>query len=389
MWKKGIRALVWAGLCSLLVAPVGCNRPCEEDGKRACRELAEQVAEGSGGEEHENRIAALSEACEGGSSAACEAIRDLVLESPDGLNNATLHELLGSIRSGCEEGATEGETALCEVLIETTTNEHARARAAATRELAEACIVTSHRPGCERAVELLYDSDQDTIRLAGERERTRVAATKGCEAGSAALCAIQGELDAEHERREEERRAREREREEERAREQAVRDGMRSGHLNCSDWAGSRRGTERLQMCEHLAETVREGRTNSTSRSFMQRYLRDELGVRRISGYIIANVGENLYEAVMRGYDSYFGVSYPRGQHFLLRTTVTDYSSRGRFNSWVTKVGTRDIDTVNGFVETWDIYEESRIGGLWHHVRQAAAGHETSRTASAMLRALR
>jgi hypothetical protein len=140
-------------------------------------------------------------------------------------------------------------------------------------------------------------------------------------------------------------------------------------------------------VCETLMEAIRNGRTSSAGRSSIQEYLRSR-GVSRLNGFIVARIEAGLYEAMRRSYDPYWDISYPRGQHFLLRTEFTDYTSRGRFSMWVEEDGQQTITTTSGFVEVWTIYRESALGGAWQFVRDARAGDETSMTASQLLLAL-
>src|SRR5690625_7619699 len=109
----------------------------------------------------------------------------------------------------------------------------------------------------------------------------------------------------------------------------------------------------------------------------MQRYLRDDLGVRQISEYMIADLGDDTYEAVMLGYSSYFSTHYPKGKHFILNATVTRYGSKGRFKSWVAKTGTRAIRAKDGLYETWNVYKESKAGGLWGIAGSGRGGQGT------------
>lgn len=140
-------------------------------------------------------------------------------------------------------------------------------------------------------------------------------------------------------------------------------------------------------ICDTLIEAIATGRTSSAGRSQVQTYLRDR-GVSRLIGYIVARVDQGLYEVVRRSYDSYWDISYPRGQHFLLRTELTDYTSQGRFSMWVEEVGSVPITTTNGFEQVWPIYAESILGQAWQGVRDARAGAQTSDAARELLLAL-
>jgi hypothetical protein len=142
-----------------------------------------------------------------------------------------------------------------------------------------------------------------------------------------------------------------------------------------------------MPVCMALWDAIVDGRTSSDGREMIQGYLRG-LGVSRLNGFIVARVDTGLYEAMRRTYDPYWDISYPRGQHFLLRTLLTEYTTRGNFRMWVTEVGTREITTTNGFVQTWNIYEESVLGQAWQEVRDASAGYQTQSAARTLLLAL-
>jgi hypothetical protein len=90
---------------------------------------------------------------------------------------------------------------------------------------------------------------------------------------------------------------------------------------------------------------------------------------------MIARHDDGVYEVKMRR----------ERNHAILMTTVTSFTTRGHFNIWMRDMGSRQIDTVNGFTQTWNVYQEDTLGGLIHHVRRARAGDETSENARAAM----
>ncbi|MCB9533404.1 MAG: hypothetical protein H6698_03630 [Myxococcales bacterium] len=157
---------------------------------------------------------------------------------------------------------------------------------------------------------------------------------------------------------------------------------IQRGDVDCAEW--ERETGAPASICEALNEATYSGRTSPRGRAAIAEYLRAG-GLRRIRGYIVARADLGVYEAVMRGYDEYWGVSYPRGRHFLLYTTSTDFVSTGSFDLWATKTGTRLVSLNNGFEEIWDEYEESDLGEAWQAVRDARAGEPTAAAARALL----
>ncbi|GAH39058.1 unnamed protein product, partial [marine sediment metagenome] len=79
---------------------------------------------------------------------------------------------------------------------------------------------------------------------------------------------------------------------------------------------------------------------------------------RKFYGYIVARFDANLYEIAPMRWDYYWG-SYPSMKHAILRTMTVEYTTKGTFSLWVKDVGTMPITTVDGFQETWTVYEEA------------------------------
>ena len=153
----------------------------------------------------------------------------------------------------------------------------------------------------------------------------------------------------------------------------------RATNVDCSALAELDRA-----VCVELAQAVERGRTTPSGREDVQSYLRSH-GLRRFSGFMIANVGDDLYEVSKLAYNDYFDISYPAGKHLLLQTVTTQFTSKGRFRLWARKVGEEEIRTKDGFTQTWDVYRESPLGELWQAVRKAPAGTPTSQAARALL----
>jgi hypothetical protein len=257
----------------------------------------------------------------------------------------------------------------CEAEVTAACIELARARS-------EAAVASSSMDRVTAAIDLaLYACELQELSEADCPHLSRLRARR------ASLEAAEAErVRQEQERaRQEQERARAAERQE---RLDRLRNQARNGQVNCGEWVTHTSVPRRV--CDALADTISEGRTSTASRNALREYLRDR-GLRKIRGYIIARIDSGVYEAVMRGYDEYWGVSYPRGQHFLLFTNFTQYSSRGTFNLWVTKTGTRDVPLQSGFTETWDLYTESTLGSRWQAVRDARAGRPTSAAARDLL----
>lgn len=370
-----LRVLILTIAC--LVLFVQCT-PCKYNGTKQCEKIGQQVVDKED-EKNELKVATrLAKACERYSEAACREIGRLFKEEYASLSKPTITAFREALVKTCSVAPKrKNKTDFCALAYEVTTETRQEWN---TRS--DLCGTQNHVASCASVLENLGNG-RGYHRWSGLDVITgKLHATSGCAAGDEKLCEIKEDLKKEQERRE----RREKERKE---RDQRVESGIQSGTVDCNEWAYPLKSQRRVQMCEYLAETVREGRTSSRARRYMQRYLRDDLGVRQISAYMIADLGDDTYEAVMLGYSSYFSTHYPKGKHFILNATVTRYGSKGRFKSWVTKTGTREIQTKDGFYETWNVYKESKVGGLWGLVRSARAGHATSSAARDMLRVMR
>jgi hypothetical protein len=82
-------------------------------------------------------------------------------------------------------------------------------------------------------------------------------------------------------------------------------------------------------LCEALGTAVETGRTTPKGRRDLRKHLKDR-GYFRLRGYIVGKIGRGLYEIYR----------YGRRYHALLKTTLTEYRSKGRFNLWAKKIGT-------------------------------------------------
>jgi hypothetical protein len=136
-------------------------------------------------------------------------------------------------------------------------------------------------------------------------------------------------------------------------------------------------------LCNALRHPITTGRTNSSSRKQLRKYLKNK-GLRKFRGFIVGEIGRNQYEVAKLGYNDYFGISYPTSKHLILNTKLTNYNSRGNFVIWVEKTGTKAVNTSSGF-QTWDVYTESILGEYWQAVRKAKAGYQTADTARSLL----
>lgn len=131
-------------------------------------------------------------------------------------------------------------------------------------------------------------------------------------------------------------------------------------------------------VCTAIFQIKKDGRSTPALRATIKDYLNGR-GYKRIYGYIVAKVGSGTYEAAwLTG--SYWGY-VPSSKHFILKTTMTDYSTKGKFNMWARKEGTTSIETTNGFAEDWDIYREDAFGSVIQDIYDAPAGYQTSKAA--------
>jgi hypothetical protein len=132
-----------------------------------------------------------------------------------------------------------------------------------------------------------------------------------------------------------------------------------------------------VELCLALAEAIEKGRTSRSGRKDLRKYLKDR-GYFRLRGYIVARHGTGVYEIYR----------YGRRYHALLKTNATQYTTRGRFNLWAAKVGSREIKTKNGFTQTWDVFEEDAFGSTVQAIFSARAGNPTRDAARKVLKAL-
>ena len=137
-------------------------------------------------------------------------------------------------------------------------------------------------------------------------------------------------------------------------------------------------------VCEALfgikQETIDKaaGRSTPAQRRTVKEYLADR-GYKKIWGYIVAQTSPGRYEAAWLR-NTYWG-AVPTSNHFILKTTLTEYASTGTFSLWARQVGTEEIYLKSGFTETWDVYEEDAFGSVIQAIWDAPAGWETSKAA--------
>lgn len=87
---------------------------------------------------------------------------------------------------------------------------------------------------------------------------------------------------------------------------------------------------------------------------------------RPIEGFIVARLEGSVYEcATLRLVPSCAGLTcptppfvVPTGEHYLLETTQSEFTSKGRFTVLARNAGTRKVAGVDGFSRNVDVYEE-------------------------------
>jgi len=131
------------------------------------------------------------------------------------------------------------------------------------------------------------------------------------------------------------------------------------------------------EVCNALVEAIQNGRTSYKGRTDLQQYLKDR-GYFRLRGYIVAQHETGVYEIFRYGHRL----------HAILETNLTEYTTRGNFALWAQKTGSRDITTVNGFAQTWNVFQEDPFGSVVQKVFDAPAGQRTSDAARVVLKAL-
>ena len=136
-------------------------------------------------------------------------------------------------------------------------------------------------------------------------------------------------------------------------------------------------GNVPIDLCKAFVHAIQNGRTTPRGRRALRRYLKDR-GYFRLRGYIVASHGSGIYEIARSG----------RRKHAILKTSLTSYSTKGRFALWAQKTGTRTIDTVNGFTQEWNVFKEDAFGSVVQAVFNARAGDATKEAAQTALLAL-
>lgn len=154
--------------------------------------------------------------------------------------------------------------------------------------------------------------------------------------------------------------------------------GLIAGRVSESDCRRLRReGHVPFVLCQALAEATIDGRTSPAGRRAIRTFL-TERGYFRLHARIVHRHDVGVYEIYR----------YGRRQHALLLTNLTQYSSQGRFALWAKRVGSREIKTVNGFTQAWDVFREDAFGSVVQAVFDAPAGEQTMSAARTALRAL-
>ena len=69
-------------------------------------------------------------------------------------------------------------------------------------------------------------------------------------------------------------------------------------------------------------------------------------------------------------------------------TSLTEYSSKGRFTLWAVERDKRQITTTEGFAQSWKVFEETPFGSAVEMVFRAPAGDATTEAATETLKAL-
>lgn len=125
-----------------------------------------------------------------------------------------------------------------------------------------------------------------------------------------------------------------------------------------------------------LARALISGRTDAKGRAAFKDFLRSR-GINRVSGWIVALVGADIYEAAWTRISYDWGIRVPAGKHFLLKATRTRFETTGTFKKWVMDLGTESITTKRGSVEEWNVFIESELGEAYQEILRAPAGYQT------------
>ncbi len=132
-------------------------------------------------------------------------------------------------------------------------------------------------------------------------------------------------------------------------------------------------------VCEALFDIKSKGRSSSATRGPVNRFL-EERGYKKLWGYVIQRLDPSLYEvAWMR--NTGWGY-FPSDSHFVLKTNLTEYSSKGTFTLWAKKTDNIEVELTSGFDANWDVYEEDAFGSVIQGIYDAPAGDPTSNAAN-------
>ena len=148
-----------------------------------------------------------------------------------------------------------------------------------------------------------------------------------------------------------------------------------SGTVDC--WKASSLDVLSYEACDDIKDAMRVGRTSPSGRKAMKDVLRGR-GINKIKGYMIARLGDNLFEAKLLSSDYDWGIGLSTDKRFLLTTVVTDFYTTGVFHIWVERLPAESVTTKSGAYEFWPSYRESLIGTAYQIVRDARAGDDTA-----------
>jgi hypothetical protein len=148
-----------------------------------------------------------------------------------------------------------------------------------------------------------------------------------------------------------------------------------SGTVDC--WKASSFDVLSYEACDDIVDAMRVGRTSRSGRTAMKDVLRGR-GINKIKGFMIARLGDNLFEAKLLSSEYDWGIGLSTDKRFLLTTVVTDFYTTGVFRIWVERLPAESVSTKSGAYELWPSYRESLIGTAYQIVRDARAGDDTA-----------
>jgi len=145
-------------------------------------------------------------------------------------------------------------------------------------------------------------------------------------------------------------------------------------------WKASRLDVLSYDACDDIKDAMLIGRTSRSGRTAMKEVLKNR-GINKIKGYMVARLGDNLFEAKLLSSEYDWGIGLSSHKRFLLTTVVTDFYTTGVFRIWVERMPSESIRTTSGAYEFWPSYKESLIGTAYQIVRDARAGDDTAAAA--------